>query len=170
MRQAPGFTLVETMLAVLLMALLASAAVLSFAEPLRTARGREAVDELIACDAGARQTAREQGRALHLTLDPAADTASRYVGQTRLAQVVMPAGYRIGDVLVGRRMTRDSRVEVEISPSGWSRSYAIHVKGPGFNRWVAFAGLGGQASVVQDEETVRSIIADAALPAGHDAD
>jgi len=156
-----GFTLIETMLAVLIMALLASAAALSLSGPVRRARAREAVDVVMAADRSARQEAHDSGRVVRLAFDPSTGAISRVEGaEGRVTQfrVVVPRSFTISDVLVGRRVYRQTRAEVGFSGAGFSPSYAVRLMGPGADGWVVFAGLTGQASVVSDEQAVRNAI------------
>ena len=153
-----GFTLIETMLAVLIMALLASAAALSLSGPVRKARAREAVDVVIAADRSARQEAQDSGRPVRLVLDPTTSTISRMEGTVTQFRSALPRSFRISDVLVGRRVFREAGTEVGFSGAGFSTSYAVHLTGPGADGWVVFAGLTGQASVVSDEQAVRNIL------------
>jgi type II secretory pathway pseudopilin PulG len=169
MRQPAAFTLVETMLAVLLMALLASAVALSFSKPLQAARAREAISQVQFADSQARQLARQSSRAIRLVLDPELNTIARFEGEQREAQATLPVGIRIAEVVIGRHASFDERAEVQFSASGLSRSYAIHLIGPSLDQWVLFAGLSGQMSWAADEQTVRSIL-EVESPPGRDAD
>ena len=153
-----GFTLIETMLAVLIMALLASAAALSLSGPVRNARAREAVDVVIAADRSARQESHDSGRAVKLVFDPTTAAISRIEGTAAQFRSALPRSFKISDVLVGRRVFRDATAEVGFSGSGFSPSYAVHLTGPAADGWVVFAGLTGQPTVVNDEQAVRNII------------
>ncbi len=153
-----GFTLIETMLAVLIMALLASAAALSLSGPVRKARAREAVDVVMAADRSARQEAHDSGRAVRLVLDPTTGTITRIEGAVTQFRSALPRSFKISDILVGRRVFREAGTEVGFSGAGFSPSYAVHLTGPGADGWVVFAGLTGQASVVSDEQAVRNIL------------
>src|SRR5215471_6908216 len=59
-----AFTLIEIMLAVLIVGLLASAAALSFRQPIRAARAQDAVELIRSFDAGAREVARRFAKPL----------------------------------------------------------------------------------------------------------
>ena len=156
------------MLAVLIMALLASAAAMSLSAPVRKVRAREAVDMVMGADRAARQEAHDSGRAVRLVFDPSTGAISRVEGTSTQFRSTLPRSFRISDVLVGRRAFRDTGAEVGFSGSGFSASYAVHLIGPGADGWVVFAGLTGQASVVTDEQAVRNAIDNA--PARRNAD
>ena len=160
----PSFTLIETMLAVLLMALLAAAVSLSVDRPVQAARGRDAVDLIAGFDAAARQAAVQSGRRVRVQFDLSAGTIVRLDGTTPAARATLPTGYRVVAVRVGRQVQSTGTVPVDVAAHGWSRSYAVHVVGPAVDAWVAVAGLTGQSTEVADE---------AALPIpppGYDAD
>jgi prepilin-type N-terminal cleavage/methylation domain-containing protein len=168
-RRLRAFTLIETMLAVLIMALLASAAALSFAAPLRAARSREALDQIFAADRAARQLSRDAARPVRLSFDPSNGVVARFSGGQMQSRIVLPASFQIGAVLVGRRAFRSSIADIEFSTSGFSPTYAVHLAGPGINCWIVFAGLTGQTSVMSDEESVRWAI-DNIAPSRHNPD
>src|SRR5256885_7110087 len=64
-----GFTLIEMMAVVIIMALLATGAALSFARPMRVARARDALHQVRSLDASARQFARRFGRPIEIGFD-----------------------------------------------------------------------------------------------------
>jgi len=164
-----AFTLVETMLALLLMALLAAAVAMSFSRPLQAARAREAISQIHFADTQARQAARQFSAPVRLVLDPSENSITRYEGEHLRARAALPTGCRIQEVIVGRHATWEDHAEVWFSSSGLSRSYALHLTGPAFDQWVLFAGLSGQMTWVSDEQTLRSIL-DVAAPTRRDAD
>ena len=150
-----GFTLIETMLAVLLMALLASAVALTFSRPLQRARAEDAADLVVAFDAAARQAAVAGGRPVRLRLDLADATLERYEGDATLrAHAQLPTGCRLDRVRVGRRTQSAGAADVDVSAHGWGRSYDVHLTGPNLDRWVCFAGLTGLATEVTDDRAL----------------
>ena len=157
------------MLAVLMMALLASAVAMSFSRPLQSARAREAISQVHFADAAARQAARQFSTPVKLILDPSSNSITRYEGEHLRTSMTLPPAIRMQEIIVGRHATWEDRAEVSFSSSGLSRSYAIHLTGPAFDQWVLFAGLSGQMTWVSDEKTLRSML-DIAAPAGRDAD
>ena len=68
-----AFALIEIMMAVLLMALLASAAALSFSEPLRAARAKDAIEMVRFFDETSRQSARRFGRPVRISFNLSAN-------------------------------------------------------------------------------------------------
>ncbi len=164
---AAGFTLIETMLAVLLLALLASSVVLSFSKPLQDARGRDTVDLFVNFDAAARQSAAASGWPVRIQFDLTQNVVQRLEGPNLVsarAKNFLPAGYRVDQVRIGRRTQSFGPVSVDVSAHGWSRSYAVHVVGPGLDTWLCFAGLTGLMKEVPDAASLP------APPPGYDTD
>jgi prepilin-type N-terminal cleavage/methylation domain-containing protein len=175
-----AFTLVEVMIAVLLMALLASAAALSFSGSLRSARSTEALERLRSFDSAARDVTRRTNREARIVFDLSNDTLSRREGtdlDELTAQVRLPTGYRIDELRIPGQSFTDGEAVVDCSALGVSRTYAVHLVGPGLDHWVLVAGLTGEMTQEKDESATQSIL-DRAAPvsfrswdnaAGHDA-
>src|SRR4051812_26887258 len=93
-----AFTLIETMLAVLLLAIVASAAALTFSQPIAQARADEAFEQLRTFDANARIVARSSGRVLQIIFDLSANRLDRRedanLKEARYS-IYPPAGCRI---------------------------------------------------------------------------
>jgi prepilin-type N-terminal cleavage/methylation domain-containing protein len=176
-----AFTLVELMMAVLLLALLTSAAALSFSGALDRSRAQDAVSELQSFDATSRDAARHAGQEARMAFDLSAGTIARREGadlQTLKFQMSLPHGIQIDQLRVAGQSYFDGEVVVDISALGLSRSYAVHITGAGLDRWLLFAGQSGDMTQVQDEGTMQDIL-DRAAPvafrpweqtARHDAD
>jgi prepilin-type N-terminal cleavage/methylation domain-containing protein len=169
-----GFTLIELMLAVLLLAILASAAVLSFSEPIRNARFQDAIQEIRAFDSTARQAAVSSGQITRLVFDLSAGTIERRDTGSRSARLrsALPSGYRIERVRIGSRIASSGQAIVDLSPLGIGRTYAVRLHGPGVDQWLLLAGLTGQISIITDESKLDAIFAQttAAPSSRHDAD
>jgi prepilin-type N-terminal cleavage/methylation domain-containing protein len=160
-----GFTLVELMMAVLLLALLTSAVALSFSGPIQRARGQDAIEQIRSFDAAARDAARREGREVRMALDLSAGTLARREGadlESLRCQIALPPGFRIEQLRVAGQTYSDGEAVIDVSSLGLSRSYGIHLVGPGLDQWLVFAGQGGNMTRVQDEETMSSILERAA--------
>ena len=157
----------ELMIAVLLLALLTSAAMLSFSGPIRLARAHEAVEQVRSFDASARDAARRSGHGVRIVFDLAAGTIGRREGpelETLQCQTTLPPGYRVTELRVAGQTLSDGLALIDVSMLGMSRSYAIHVTGQEFDQWMIIAGLSGEISQVQDERAMASLL-DKAAPA-----
>ena len=160
------------MVAVLLLALLASAAALSFSQPIRAARSQDAIDQLRTFDATVRQAAVAAGRATRMVLDLRTGTIARSDGGTERYRTTLPPGYRVDQVRIGDRTVDTGQALIDVSPLGISRTYALRLHGPTVDQWLLFAGLSGQLTLVIDESNLDAIFAQIAQPgeARHDAD
>lgn len=146
-----AFTLIETMMAVLLLALLAAGVAIGFSKPLQAARADDAVSVLKAFDAAARQAAVGFDRQVRITIDLADGRLTRLEGGAVAASTQLPSGYRIERTKVGGRIDSVGLVSIDVSPQGRSRTYAVRLLGPGLDRWIIFAGLTGLATEATHE-------------------
>ena len=165
MRRA-GFTLIEIMVAVLLLALLASAVTLSFGAPLRRARAAQAVDQIRSIDSAARQAARRFNRPMTLSIDLDSgelECRDSTRGGAAMFRAALPASHRIEEVRTPGQRVNGGGETLQISPGGYSRSYAIRLPGA----WIMVSGLSGQLRVIDDENQIDSIFS--ALPPRNDA-
>jgi type II secretory pathway pseudopilin PulG len=150
------------MMALLIVGLLASAAVLSFAGPLRAARSRDAIDQLRNADDLARRAATRQGRGAKLEFDLTSGTIARFEAnhrQTPDYQISLPQGFRIEEIRLGNESVYADRATVSFSAAGWSNSYALHLIGPKFQKWLVFAGLSGQMTQFDDASEFDAMLA-----------
>jgi prepilin-type N-terminal cleavage/methylation domain-containing protein len=172
-----GFTLIEIMLAVLIVGLLASAAALSFRQPIRAARAQDAVELIRSFDAGARDVARRFGKPVVLAFDLREGRVERRENDDRATYAArLPQGIRIGQLRTAARRVAEERIEIPCSAAGLTRTYAVRLVGPGVDRWLLVCGFSGDVQAIQDEAQLDAIFAatatqaDAAAAGGDDAD
>ena len=147
-----AFTLIEVMLAVALLALLTTAAALTFAEPLRRARASEAVDQLRSFDADARHYARRFGRPVRMEFDLSAGTLSRREeAGARLGQQIVLRGCAIDRLRTPGGEAFGGSVTIPCSALGVSRTYAVHLVGAGADSWLLVSGLTGEVTRVTND-------------------
>ena len=156
-----AFTLVETMVAVTLLALLVAGTALTFARPLHRARAVEAVEQVRYLDASTRELARRTGRPAEIVCDLAEQTLSRREGgrttyQTRLATPVRVEAVRTP----GRDIDSGSHA-IPVSALALSPSYALKLSGPDGPRWLLVSGLSGESQTLTDDAQVEHILAQA---------
>jgi prepilin-type N-terminal cleavage/methylation domain-containing protein len=152
-----GFTLIETMLAVLLMALLTAAAALSLSRPMKSARSVDAMEMVRSFDTVGRAAATTSGHNVRLVFDLSNGMLSRRDGtdlQILRSRVSLPPGCSIGALNISGEVVSSGEAIIDISPHGWSQSYAVHLQSPGANHWMVFAGLTGQMSEAHDESKI----------------
>lgn len=155
------------------MALLAGAAALTFAGPLRRATAREAVDRVASFDESCRRYATRFDRDAEMVFSLADGTITMRHATRRSPggpqPVRLPSGVRFNRVRVAGERGRNAafgEVSVPCSSLGTGVTYAVELTGPGFDRWLVFAGLGGGAAEVSDEREVDQILATLARASG----
>jgi prepilin-type N-terminal cleavage/methylation domain-containing protein len=171
-----AFTLIEVTVVIIVMALLATAAALSFARPLRSARASEAIELVRTFDGNARTAARRFGSEIEMRFDLSRKELVRRVirddGRRRsedISRSRLPGGCRVDRMILAGGETRDTgEVVIHCSSGGLSRSYGVHVIGNGPDRWLVVAGLSGQISEAKNETELRSIL-ESATPGRNDA-
>lgn len=160
-----GFTLVELMIAVLILALLTSAVALSFSVQVKEARARDSIEQLRSFDAASRQFAVRYSQGVKIIFDLSANSLARQRQgrSTPDALIFWPAGYRVDEIRVGGDyFANDEAPTVAISPMGIGPTYAVRLRGPDFDQWVLFAGLSGQITQVADESAMIALLSRAA--------
>jgi len=159
---AAGFTLIEVMLSVLILALLATAAAMSLAQPLRAARSHDLLRQLRSIDSSARAAAVASGQDVRMVFDLSDNSIARLDGPQLLAlrsRENLPIGYQIDQIRVSAQSTFSGAVPIDVSPMGFSRSYALHILGPSFDRWIIFAGMSGDMTQAPDDAATDAILA-----------
>jgi prepilin-type N-terminal cleavage/methylation domain-containing protein len=160
-----AFTLIEMTAVILLLGLLTGGVLLSFAAPLDAIRMRQAIEQICAFDSSARQAARRAGREIEMVLDLSDQQLIRRElrddQRRQTARVSLPVGTRVQEVRGAARSFSSGSVVIRISPLGISRSFALRLAGPQGDRWLMVAGLSGQIVLIDDEERIESILAQA---------
>jgi len=101
-------------------------------------------------------------------IDLSAQTLARRDAAGKVVfEAALPNGFEIGRFRSGVDDLSSAEAVISCSVLGLTRTYAVHLSGPGLDEWLVFAGLSGEASVIKDEATLDSIF----LPQtrGHDA-
>jgi prepilin-type N-terminal cleavage/methylation domain-containing protein len=161
-----GFTLIEIMLAVLIVGLLASAAALSFRQPIRAARAQDAVELIHSFDAGAREVARRFAKPLVLTFDLREGRLERHENEDQATYTaLLPHGVHIGQFRTAARRVAEERIDIPCSAAGLTRTYAVRLVGPGVDRWLLVSGFSGDVQAIQDEAQLDAIFAATATQA-----
>jgi type II secretory pathway pseudopilin PulG len=147
------------MIVIAILGLLTSAAVLSFARPLRRARQRDASEQIRAADADARRAARQFNKDVTLTirLDEAViERRETGVGGV-VARTALPGAVRLEEIRIGAAAGFEN-ASIEISPMGLSSTWAVKVVSDDQQQWLVFAGLSGQMMVLNDDAQVAQIL------------
>ena len=165
-----AFTLIEMTVVVVLIGMLTAAVIMSFAAPVQKVRARGAVEMVRSLDESARTQARRSGASAQIVIDLSARTLARRDGAGKVVfEAALPSGFEIDRVRSDTEDRSSAEAVITCSPLGLTRTYAVHLIGPGLDQWLMFAGLSGEASVVKDEATLDSIfLARAPSAGGHD--
>ncbi len=165
-----AFTLVETMVAVIILGLLATAVAWSFRAPLRRARMSEAIEQVKYLDVSSRDFARRFGRGVEIVFDVSEGTLERREGPRAEAsfRTGIASPFRIEAVRTRARTEEYGETSIAVSPLGLSQTYAVKLVGPEAQRWVIVTGLGGEILTLADDAQVEAIFAKVAP--GRDAD
>src|SRR3954453_11891082 len=165
-----AFTLVETMVAVIIVGLLAGAVTWSFRAPLRRARMAEAIEQVKYLDASSRAFARRFGRNVDVVYDVSEGTLERRENARAEASfhAAIASPFRIEAVRTRVRTEGYGEAAIAVSPLGISQTYAVKLAGPEAQRWVVVTGLGGEILTLADDAQVEAIFAK--IAPGRDAD
>jgi prepilin-type N-terminal cleavage/methylation domain-containing protein len=154
-----GFTLIEIMAVMVILALLSAAAAWSFSRPLARARASEAIELVTSFDASSRLAARRFGRSVDMQFDLADGTLRRREGEQVAYRSALPQGFSIEQVRTGEGVRDAGEVTIECSRLALSPSYAVKLVGPGgVERWLVVAGLSGQVTAARDEADVDAML------------
>lgn len=154
-----GFTLLELMAVLVIIAILSGAVVLTMAGRLRSARMADVVAKLQDLDRWTRYDARRFARPANLAFDFERGVACRDAGQ-RSRIVTLPPGYSLVGLRDSRGMFRGGETQIECSADGRTNSYALAIAGPDHSEaWIVFAGLTGERTLAKDEAEVDAIFA-----------
>jgi prepilin-type N-terminal cleavage/methylation domain-containing protein len=154
-----AFTLIEMMIVVVILGLLTTAAVLSFARPLREARLRDAIEQIRAADADARRAAKHFNKDVTLTIrleDRVIERREAGVGGAT-ARTALPNSVRLEEVRIGTSTAFDDAL-LEVSPMGLSPTWAVKIASDDRSQWLVFAGMSGQMAVLNDESRMAQLL------------
>jgi prepilin-type N-terminal cleavage/methylation domain-containing protein len=163
-RDSSAFTLIETLAVLALLAILTTAVAVSLKSATRAADMDDVVGRLVTADRNTREIARRFGRRpeLRFELNQGAVTRIDDVDSsgTRATPLAL-GGARDTKLLIRGESIGYGEVSIAFSDAGRSPSYAVLLSGKAGQRWVAFAGLTGQAVVLGDERQVQDILSSA---------
>lgn len=170
-----AFTLIELLAVIVLLGIISTAAALTFRSSIQSASSTDAVAQIKYLDSTARQRAQRFNQPVELIFDLTNSTLSRREGSKRNDEsftAALPRGFAIDQINIAGNSIFNGEASVRCSTTGLTPSYAIHLIGPNFDQWLLFAGLSGQMTLINDEETIQDILADARRSAGtgRDAD
>lgn len=147
-REQRGFTLLELLLVVTILAMATAAVAIRWSAVARNASAAATVTRLEAVDAHLRQFARGRRRPCVLALDRRAGRIQkRYLGEEQTASPweSLGTGVTLTEIRVAGATGQPSVVEIPFTRTGVSASYGLHLTGPGEKEaWLVVAGASGQ--------------------------
>lgn len=165
-RTARAFTLIETMIVVAIFGLLTAATSWSVLQTSRSARTEDVIDQLSFLDRLARQYARRFARPVELRFDLDEQQVLRTEWPSDsddpqpTAAYRLPRGFSLQRVVTTNQSISSGVISVPCSAQGCTPTYAVLFCGPGeLRRWIVFAGLTGQASMVDHDRDCEDIFA-----------
>jgi prepilin-type N-terminal cleavage/methylation domain-containing protein len=158
-----AFTLIETLAVIALLAIITAAVAVSLSGARRSADLDGVAERFVAYDRGTRDIARRFGGQPSLRFELNQGTARRVDEVDASANRATPlalGGARVAKLIVRGESVGYGEASVPFSDGGRSPSYAVLLTNKSGQRWVAFAGLTGQAFVLGDERQVQDILSD----------
>jgi type II secretion system protein H len=156
-----GFTLVELVAVLTIVAIFAGAASLSLRGPRQAARLESAVERLTMVDRQLREHARHYGRSEQLTICPNTGRIAAVAHDGRKTPIApfQLDGRVIEQVAIGERRSDCDEVTIDYTGQGRSATFAVRLRGPeGKSHWLLFAGATGQMVRIEDEKTVEELL------------
>jgi prepilin-type N-terminal cleavage/methylation domain-containing protein len=156
-----AFTLIETLAVIALLAVITAAVAVSLSGARRAADLDGVAERFIAIDRGTRDMARRFGTRPALRFELNGGTVRRLhdagADETRITPLALD-GARVARLIVRDESIGYGEAAVPFSDGGRSPSYAVLLVNKAGQRWVAFAGLTGQAVALNDERQVQDIL------------
>ena len=153
-----GFTLIELVVVVLLIALLTSLAVVSLAGAANQYRLSSAVEVFERFELQARRDARRADQPLRVTIDRTRGRLTIGREARAYARFQIPAGIELERVRLRRRAVASGSVTFEIGRNGQSPSYAVQLRRGDRQRWLVVLGVSGQVIELEQESDVDAIL------------
>ena len=152
-----GFSLIELVVVIVLMAMIAAAASLSLRGYVQRQRVVRAVETIGRFDAALRSEARRTRSTVTGTIEP---SGGRLMFQSEAETRVfkLPADVRLNRVRIGPITSSTSPRRLAVDDLGRSPSYAIEVVAGTASRWVFFSGASGQGVNGLDRDEVTALL------------
>ena len=147
-RRRIGFTLIEVVAVIVVLSILSTITAVALGPTLDRQRLSQAIEKLEWFDAKARRSAQANRSTVSAKIDP---SKNRLVIQTSNQQedvsLRLPSNVEISKVQLAGKPSSTRSESIQVSPSGYSTSYAVLLKRGELSKWVLV--LGGSGQVVQ---------------------
>lgn len=173
MRCSLGFSLVELMVVLTILALAATLAAVSLAGPARTVARQDVLDRLVHEDELCRRHAQRHNVTMELLIDLDNQRLQRRIvgehtaaaAQQTMAPWTLPQGYTVTNLIIQGHGPVQRQAAIHYAPQGRSLSFAIQIASPPdelnqrTRQWLLIAGASGQVVPLDDEEAVDRVFA-----------
>jgi len=165
-----GFSLVEIMVALVILALAAGVVALRLDGPLARMNVRDALSAMAEFDANTRTWARHQDKPAQIVIDLDAGMLRRQdadgveIGKS----LVLPPACRMEKLALPQAEHTAGNIILPCSRQGRTHSYAIKIRRGERSSWLLLPGLGGEAMMVENDEEITAILS-LAQSAAHNA-
>ena len=166
MKTRSGFTLVELVIALVILVILSSVAALSLSGTMDRYQLARATETIEMFDARARRDARSSGQSLQTRIDTGrgelhieSTSNDRGSGDSqRIRTFRLPRNVVIQDIQLAKKVVIGRSFDTIINPQGQGISYAVHLTRGPISRWLVVLGASGQAIQVQDQREANEIL------------
>lgn len=154
-----GFTLIEMMVVIVLLALLVSMATFQLRGPLQDATYTGNIERLQFLDQQVRAHAQRFGQQSELIIDldtgGLASSGTSDASTENALRFTPRGGTKIEGVLLADGSIHSGTAKIRISDRGQSATYALQLRSPaGQQEWLLFVGLTGQSLRLKDENEI----------------
>lgn len=162
-RRCSGFTLIELVFVIMIMAIMSGFAVLSLRGHIDRARWTRSIEQLENMDRLGRIAARSEQTPYRLSFQRTKRKVElRAIGpnaaRNRVREWKLPNGIQFGSFRDRASGNRSEEMSIEINPSGQSRSYAVSIKAAsGPEQWLVTLGLSGQHIPMEKSDDVAAM-------------
>lgn len=153
-----AFTLIELVIVIVIMAFLASLAVISLGGTMDRYQLSRASETIERFDARARRDARTSRKSVQATIQRHRQQLLIESPGRQDARFRLPAKVEISNIRLRRRVTAGSNFEIRFSREGRSPTYAVELRRGEMSRWLVILGTSGQVIPIDKEGEVDAIL------------
>lgn len=153
-----GFTLLELIVVVVIIALLSSLVIVSLSGTLGQYELGLAAESIERFDARARREARRDNAPVMALIERGGSRIQIQSRKDRHSSVRLPGKVIVKQVRIRRRVIAGRQLELQYSAAGTSPTFAIEIERGNVTRWLLVLGMSGQVVALDREEQVDEIL------------
>lgn len=161
-RRERGFSLIEMLAVLLILALIAGTVAISLGGAAQRARLEDAVSRFTHYERSTRERAQAQGESLQLVFELKTGRVERVTENSQKVNgrpLDLPQGFEIQQMWTREERILDGEVGMLYGSNGCTASYAVMISGlDGQATWIVVAGLSGQFLEADNVEEVQAIL------------